>query len=128
MSRKQWRRTGRALDAFLQTLDDNVPHMTNPLSRGRPGVAFFTGPTAPKEKRKTKKSKKKEKKKKKKKKETEEMKTMKMAETERGGAVRRGSKEKRRSITELDATESWRHGETTSRTIHDQHMAASARK
>ena len=104
--------------------------MTNPLSRGRPGVAFFTGPTAPKEKRKTKKSKKKEMKKKKKKKETEEMKTMKMAETEWGGAVRRGSKEKRRSITELDATESWRHGETTSRTIHDQHidMAASARK
>ena len=101
--------------------------MTNPLSRGRPGVAFFTGPTAPKEKKKTKKSKKK-KKKKKKNKETEEMKTMKMAETERGGAVRRGSKEKRRSITELDATESWRHGETTSRTIHDQHMAASARK
>ena len=91
MSRKQWRRTGRALDAFLQTLDDNVPHMTNPLSRGRPGVAFFTGPTAPKEKKKTKKSKKKEKKKKKKKKEkeTEEMKTMKMAETERGGDTNR---------------------------------------
>ena len=62
VSRKQWRRTGRALDAFLQTLDDNVPHMTNPLSRGRdgrPGAVFFTGPTAPKEKKKTKKSKKK---------------------------------------------------------------------